>query len=129
MQGKIEVQGSPADLSKSGVDFAKLIGIVENSEGNKSENIDQQMCRQLSIRSSNTSITSHRSSNDGSIDECEKNNEGVQMEDSSRGKVKGSISINYFTAGANWCVFFLLISGFVVAQLVASGADFWVSIW
>lgn len=87
------------------------------------------MCRKLSIRSSNTSITSHRSSNDGSIDDYEKNNEGVQMEDSSRGKVKGSISINYFTAGANWCVLFLLISAFVVAQLVASAADFWVSIW
>lgn len=127
MQGKIEVQGSPADLSKSGVDFAKLVGIVENSEGNKSENIDQQMCRQLSIRSSNTSITSHRSSTDGSIDE--NNCKGVQMEDSSRGKVKGSVSTNYFTAGANWFVLFLLMSAFVVAQLVASGADFWVSIW
>lgn len=85
------------------------------------------MCRQLSIRSSNTSITSHKSSTNGSIDE--KNNEGVQMEDSSIGKVKGSISINYFTAGANWFVLFLLLSAFVVAQLVASGADFWVSIW
>lgn len=114
-------------LSKSGVDFAKLVGIVENSEGNKSENIDQQMCRQLSIRSSKTSITSHRSSTDGSIDE--NNYKGVQMEDSSRGKVKGSISTNYFTAGANWFVLFLLMSAFVVAQLVASGADFWVSIW
>lgn len=50
-----------------------------------------------------------------------------QMESSSKGKVKGSNALNYFRASSNWCVLGMLAVLFVLAQLFASGADYWVS--
>lgn len=130
LQGKIEVQGTPADLSKSGVDFAKLVGTVETDDQNDgTETIDRKMSRKSSIRSS---AASRKSNADGSFDgdaNNEQKDEGVQMEASSKGKIKGSIPGNYFAAGANWFVLLLLAISFVLVQLMASAADVWVSIW
>lgn len=51
------------------------------------------------------------------------------MEASSKGMVKGSIPGNYFSAGTHWSVLVILGITFIVVQLLASGADYWVSIW
>lgn len=75
-------------------------------------------------------MTSKKSGKDGSVagDNAEKD-DGVAMEDSSKGKVKGSIAGGYFAAGAHWTLLLLLAFTFVIVQLLASGADYWVSIW
>lgn len=122
------MQGSPADLAKSGVDFAKLVGTVEKMEEDK---IGRQMSRQSSV----DSVASSNSSNDGfkTVDDGDENygnkDEGVQMEISSKGKVKGSILRNYFASGGHWSVHILLGVLFIFVQLLASAADYWVSIW
>ncbi|XP_031636354.1 multidrug resistance-associated protein 4-like [Contarinia nasturtii] len=126
--GRIEVQGSPADLSRSGVDFAKLVGTEENDEN------PEKMARQLSRRSSTRSVSSASvSSADMSEFDGDDGNEqaakGVEMEASSKGKVKGSVAVNYFTAGAHWSILFVLGISFLIVQLLASAADYWVSIW
>lgn len=54
---------------------------------------------------------------------------GLQMEESSKGKIKGSISWKYYSAGAHWSVLFVLASLFVFVQMFTSGADYWVSVW
>ena len=55
--------------------------------------------------------------------------DGVEMEASSKGKIKGSIAMHYFRAGANWFWIFVVFSFFILAQLFASVADYWVSVW
>lgn len=124
-QGKIEIQGSPEILARSGVDFAKLVGTVEKDD-EKEDSPDKSLSRQTSSRSSTGSLSSLKSSNDGSVVEKD---EGVQMEASSKGKVKGSIAGNYFAAGTHWSILVILGISFIIVQLLASGADYWVSIW
>lgn len=78
------------------------------------------------------SISSGKASLSGSKHEDieeELKDEGVQMEESSKGKVRGSVSAAYFRAGAHWSVLFVLGFLFVFVQVLASGADYWVSIW
>lgn len=121
------MQGSPADLSRSGVDFAKLVGTEENEENS------EKFGRQLSRRSSTRSASSASLSSDGSeIDDEEDQNEdqkGLEMESSSKGKVKGSVTAGYFKAGAHWSILFVLGISFLVVQMLASAADYWVSVW
>lgn len=55
--------------------------------------------------------------------------EGVQLEASSNGKIKGSNAVSYFKAGAQWPALLGLLFLFVATQILASAADIWVSIW
>lgn len=52
-----------------------------------------------------------------------------QLEASSKGKVSGSIFGMYLTSGANWCVLLMIGALFLITQVLASGADYWVSYW
>lgn len=91
------------------------------------------MSRKSSTRSTSGSISSLNSNADGSVfgedAENEEKLEGVQMEASSKGKVKGSIAANYFAAGAHWSILFVIGLLFLIVQFLASAADYWVSIW
>lgn len=127
------MQGSPADLAKSGVDFAKLVGIVETTE--TEENPDKRptsrrsSTRSASSNSLNGSTDGFQDGSDNDDDEDGNKTEGVEMEASSKGKVKGSIAGNYFKAGAHWSILFVLAISFLIVQFLASAADYWVSIW
>lgn len=130
-QGRIETQGSPSDLSRSGVDFAQFVGFDENQPN---EEKPESLSRQISRKLSTLSTFSKNSSNAEieNFDEDAENSEideGVQMEASSKGKVKGSVSMNYFKAGANWPILIIVAFSFLFVQLFASGADYWVSVW
>lgn len=140
--GRIEVQGSPHDLATSGVDFAELVGEEEKPENEEVPDrpMSRQMSRQVSRMSSRSrsistsaSVSSLNISADGSLCEEDKNSqegdEGFGMEASSKGKVKGSVALNYFASGANWFCLFVLGVSFVIVQLLASAADYWVSVW
>ncbi|XP_055304324.1 ATP-binding cassette subfamily C member 4-like [Sitodiplosis mosellana] len=122
--GQIEVQGSPADVVKSGVDFAKLVGTdgINNNEKNPVRH-GWRLSGELSA--SSTSISTEFDDDE----EDEGRTEGVAMEASSKGKVDGSISLNYFRAGAHWSVLIVVGVLFLIVQLLASAADYWVSIW
>lgn len=54
---------------------------------------------------------------------------GVGMEESSAGKVDGSIAMKYFKAGGNWLLVSLVLISLGLAQVVASIVDYWVSVW
>lgn len=130
----IEVQGSPDDLNESGVDFAKLVGLSGESSEVSGEIPDAQTAQKSSVVSLNSDNTSKTKSEsiEGNVKQKEKEkekDEGLQMEETSKGKVKGSIPWNYFKAGAHWSVLIILALSFLLVQLIASGADYWVSVW
>lgn len=126
LQGKIEVQGSPAELAHSGVDFAELIGENENRRSRPQSRTSS--IRSMSIRSlSSTSLCSMGGESIEEIYGEEEPDQAMQMESSSKGKVKGSNALNYFNAAAHWSVLASLAILFILTQLFASGADYWVS--
>ncbi len=128
----MEIQGEPNDLSKSGIDFASLLisddpAVGETEEipfitGNRSRTNSRS-----SVRSSK-SLVSQRS-----VDESKEKGKSVevlqQMEASSKGQVKGSVSGTYLTSGANFFVLAIIFILFGLTQVLASGADYWVSFW
>lgn len=120
------MQGSPADLAKSGVDYAQLVGTKENADDENSETGSRQLSRTPSITSTSSNSTTKSSEPDKN--RTPEVDEGVQLEESSKGKVK-NVSANYFLAGAHWTVLFFLVCLFLIVQVLASGADYWVSVW
>lgn len=112
-------------MARSGVDFAELIGENENEE-NKQRSRTQS--RTSSMRSlSSTSLCSMGGEPIEEIEAEEEPEQVMQMEHSSKGKVKGSNALNYFEAGAHWSILGSLGILFIFVQLCASGADYWVS--
>lgn len=118
---------------KSGLDFAELIGSDEPGENEESS--ERRLSRQLSKQLSTISIRTTSLGSFGSTETLHKDEnidestEGFGMEESSMGKVKGSISFKYFSAGGNWFFVSLVLLSFGLAQLLASSADYWVSVW
>lgn len=135
LQGKVEIQGSPNDLSKSGIDFASLLTSSDETAAGSDETA-MTVRRSLSRTDSRMSIKSSKSiseSDSKSIDESKADGKSVealqQMEGSSKGQVKGSVSGTYFTSGANFLVLAVVLILFALTQALASGADYWVSFW
>ncbi|XP_037037714.1 multidrug resistance-associated protein 4-like isoform X1 [Bradysia coprophila] len=124
--GKIEVQGTQSDLANSGIDFAKLIG-------GSTEKAADKTVGQITRQSSTTSVASNKTSQSDSENEGDGKvggkDEGLQMEETSKGKVKGSVAWNYFSAGGHWMILIVLALSFLIVQVFVSGADYWVFVW
>ncbi|KAJ6642101.1 ATP-binding cassette sub-family C member 4 [Pseudolycoriella hygida] len=125
--GEVETQGTPNDLSKSGIDFASLLQsdevVVEESE-------ESAFTTGTRSRSSSRSSIKSSKSDTGSKSGDEKPVEALQqMEASSKGKVKGSVSGTYLTSGANYFVLAIVFILFLLTQALASVSDYWVSFW
>lgn len=129
------MQGSPTDLLRNGVDLMNLVG---NNLENKMEEMDNSGAkkrRQLSSGSqSNESIDCITMNVEDSAEDDETHGndrmrEAIQMEASSKGKIKGSISIKYFKASGHWTGLFLVVFLIILTQFLGSSADYWVSIW
>lgn len=133
--GRIEQQGSPHDLSKSGVDFATLLESEETDEANESAEIKGRSRTHSRSSTRSTSTTSLNSNTDEEEDRSPRAaraksvEEIQQMESSSKGKVKGSVIGNYFRSGGNPVILFFVGVLFLLAQIVASASDYWVSYW
>lgn len=138
LQGKIEVQGSPGDLYRSGVDF--LTYIHNDGEAHPDEE-NSNYCKGKRSRNSSTkgflrsASTISAFSMYSDYDEQGRNDdEGSEetlnnIETSSKGKVKGSLLAQYFKAGSNYGEMIVILALFGLAQLTASGCDYWVSFW
>ena len=111
-------------MAESELDFVQYMGLVENSM----ENIDSDKNlagRRSSISSSNSNDSSHsKHQNDD-----EKTDHGVQMEESSKGKIDGSVAWSYFSSGTHWIILILLAVSFPIVDIFASGSDYWLSVW
>lgn len=135
LQGKVETQGTPSDLSKSGIDFASLLQSDDAApeEADEIEFIDGKRSRSNSRSSIKSSRSSLSESGSKSADDGKVNGKSVealqQMEASSKGQVKGSVSGTYLKSGTNLFVLFIVFVLFILTQVLASGADYWVSFW
>lgn len=101
-------------------DFAQMIGLHEHQELQRQTSATSTASNAISESEPKLQIESGQK-----IEE----DKGVQMEESSKGKFKGSVSLNYYLAGANWLALTLLVALLVFVQVLASGADYWVSVW
>ncbi|XP_055378030.1 ATP-binding cassette sub-family C member 4-like [Condylostylus longicornis] len=129
--GKIQIQGPPQKLSKSGIDFAELL---ENDNETDANAEGQQSRRRSSSRSLGSSHHSLRSTESNSDEENEEErdddkDENQNLEQSSKGTVKGSLIGNYLRAGAHFVIVGFVLCLFLITQAAVSLADFWVSFW
>lgn len=131
-QGQVELQGTHNDIVNSGVDFATLLATEEDVEIAQ----DHRGMRSRASRSnSRSSIKSHSTASSHSDEDAEDEEKedfvaGPQeLEASSKGKVKGSLFLQYLQSGAHSPVLLLLFCLFLTAQILASGADYFVAFW
>lgn len=134
--GKIEIQGSPTDLYRSGVDFAAFI---DADVGNTDENIDAEVLKRPSRNVSKVTLRSvstlslyseYDEFGGGQNDFDDGSTESLQVfEASSKGSVQGSLMRKYFQCGGNSMQLIGIIVLFTLAQCMTSGADNWIAFW
>lgn len=105
-----KAEGTFRELQESGLDFAKLLGKDEKDEESSDE---EELSRQGSIRSF------------ASVEEMPTE---VQ-EQKSTGTIGAYVYKEYFRAGGNCCVIFMLFLLFLIAQLFASASDYFITYW
>lgn len=126
--GKVEKQGTPSDLLKAGVDFDKLMEEgIERDPGVRDGSYKSR------IRTNSVVSTQSVDSREYDLSEKEEKSAAVEVtqpenvEEMSKGKVKGSVALNYIKAGSNYFIIAFLILLFVITQVVVSFSDYWVS--
>ncbi|KAI2474192.1 ATP-binding cassette sub-family C member 4 [Diabrotica virgifera virgifera] len=142
--GRIEGEGSFNDLANSDNLYAQLL--TKEPEITEEEKVKQiEFARQVSRqsrksrKSSMTSIISEKTIVEGLMEdsdedsEDEENTKKLEMrdmqEESSKGKVLGSLLLRYFRTGANCFNVFLILSLYVLVQVSSSMVDYFLSIW
>lgn len=79
---------------------------------------------------SSTSINSGSLKDDTDAEEPEKEEEAQKnIEESSKGKVKGNVALNYLKAGGSVCKIIFIFSLFLITQAIASASDLFVGFW
>lgn len=111
--GVMKAEGTFTQLQESGLDFAKLLGKEVKEEEGEEELSDEELSRQGSIRS---------------IASVEAAPSQVQEQKSS-GSIGAYVYKEYFRAGGNCCVIFVLFVLFLSAQLLASASDYFITYW
>lgn len=127
--GKIEAQGTNSDIQKSGIDFSSLLASSDDDNNIDSETSSPNRSR------SNSEAGSRRGSVFGKIKDEEKplaeeqTEEMHALEDSSKGKIKGTLLFHYLKSAQKPIMLSLILLLFVISQILASGADYWVAYW
>lgn len=110
--GVVKAQGSFRELQASGLDFTNLLGEIQDEEEEKKK--QEELIRQGSIRS---------------IASIEGEAPKIIEEQKGTGSVGADVYKGYFKAGGNCCVIFILFTLFIVTQLFASVADYFLTFW
>lgn len=121
------MQGTPSNLHKSNKDLFELTAEIKVPEVQKNRSA---FSRQISETHSTKSAPPFSNEDQPTkLEENKTNDQGAQMEASSKGTVTGSIIRHYIKAGAHWSNSLVLVFGFIFVQFLASGTDYWVSVW
>ncbi|XP_057653050.1 ATP-binding cassette sub-family C member 4-like [Diorhabda carinulata] len=139
--GVIENEGSFKELSSSDNLYAKLLtSEPESTEEERQKQAEtSKITRKKSIKSRQSSLASGVSElsipeallqegNESEDDEPEIRMKDLQ-EESSKGKIKGSLFWNYLIRGGNTPFVCFVLFLYVLSQVVASSVDFFVSKW
>jgi ABC-type multidrug transport system fused ATPase/permease subunit len=133
-EGSIETQGSFQELLGSQADYAQLLGLDESSELSVEDKPEAEQMTSGPINNLLRQI-SHMSVRSKSSDRTVKGKEPEQrvvplnVEASSKGKLKHSVYIEYFRSGGNLFVAFVIGAMFLLAQSAASITDWWMAYW
>lgn len=128
MQGIIETQGDYEYVLKSGIDLTSMLKL--NDDSNEEESEIEKMASESTIHNNNIPIETKANESLTAKKVDEEETELVQkLEASSKGKIKGFLIVEYFKASKRpFCILFLILS-FLLAQILAGGADIFVSHW
>lgn len=133
LQGKVEKQGTYDDILQSEIDFASILTKTDDSEKSETESTD--IIRSHSEASSRTSLASFKSlenlKNDKKAnEESKEDGELLQhLEEVPVKKVEGSLLVKYLLSAKRPFLLLFVIISFILAQLLASSADIYVSYW
>jgi ATP-binding cassette, subfamily C (CFTR/MRP), member 4 len=119
--GKIIRQGHPNDLMNRGLDL--IAKITEQKE-------EQETMRRLSV-SSKSSVNSEKQSEQEISNNVHdaKNFKLSNVEESSKGKIKGNVVQNYLKAGGSYFKLGFGIFLFLLTQTIASCFDYFIGYW
>lgn len=122
--GNIKAIGTYEELSKSGLDFAKLLNNAEDEK----ETLKRQMSRQESIMSgvSDDDLPEKRISVMSVVSE---GGPVAVAETADTGNIGFDIYKKYFRACGGWGIFVFVFFLFLFAQVLASGGDYYLTYW
>ncbi|KMQ90611.1 multidrug resistance-associated protein, partial [Lasius niger] len=120
--GAIQAEGTYDELGSMGVDFGRLLE-NKTEEDEKPRPPSAPISRSNSRTGSITSLSSYMTIDTSIVDP----DEVAEMR--STGNVAGKVYADYFRAGGNWCVIFIVTMLCILSQLAASGGDFFIARW
>lgn len=124
-KGCIEAQGTFQELSKSTLDFTKLlVAADETTEAPETAIKRTSFSRSVSMMSSASFVSSTVESQ---YNDTESNGNGAQMEQI--GLYKGNAFFDYIGAFGSCCKIACLITILILCQVILSGADYWITFW
>lgn len=137
-QGSIETQGKYNEIFNSGIDIASMLTKCE--EVDEDELVEDNEVATIKQKNSTTSlknmINSAKSLNSEKSESKEKQSDPEEekellgeLEASSKGKVKGSIYLNYFKSANRPFTLVYLVITLLLSQILASVIDIWVAYW
>jgi ATP-binding cassette, subfamily C (CFTR/MRP), member 4 len=125
--GEIDGMGTYKALQASGLDFAKLLPVTSEESvvvGDKTRRSSKSTARQNSVSS-----VSSKTSEDQDFDNITETKNPQQEEARAEGSIGLRCYKEYSKASGSFCTHFMVILFFLVAQLFASGGDYFVSFW
>lgn len=122
--GNINAIGTYDELSRSGLDFAKLLNNAEEEE----ETIKRQMSRQESIISEVSDLPEKRISIMSVMSDTGGDPVAV-AESTDTGNIGLAVYKKYFKACGGWGIFVAVFFLFLFAQVLASGGDYFLTYW
>lgn len=134
-QGKVEAQGTYQDILSSGIDFASILATSDDA-GDEQSAERAAFLRCNSVSPSNRSTVSMKAlamgkcADESNANELEEEHELLnKFEESSKGKIKGSLLLKYLQMAKRPITLAFLIATIFGTQMLASAADIWGSYW
>ncbi|XP_071455792.1 probable multidrug resistance-associated protein lethal(2)03659 [Hetaerina americana] len=123
-KGQINGIGNYEELQSSGIDFAKWLSKKSKDDGNEDHGDSWKKRSKASKVVKNTNIA------ELSDEEVEKTLAKQRTDETqTQGKIEMKMFIKYFNAGGNCCSSLLVILAFVLAQVLGSASDSWITLW
>ncbi|XP_053965136.1 probable multidrug resistance-associated protein lethal(2)03659 [Anastrepha ludens] len=125
-KGKISAVGTYESMRRSGLDFAKLLVEPENSaDADGGGDIEKKSLSRQNSRQRQNSISSMSSIAESAVGEAP-----MQVQESrEEGKIGWGLYAKYFTANGGYVLFTLSMVFCLVAQLLGSASDYYLSYW
>lgn len=124
--GSIERQGRPEDLAKAGVDLMKIA--EETEEDNRRRSVSRSVSRSSSVSEDDRrgGVEEKKSIEpNGNVEKVQPKN----VEETSKGKVKGNIIWNYMRTGGHPIKLVIAMFLLALTQTIASMSDYFVGYW